>query len=177
MPSDLDGALEDGEACFSPAGRAEIHYQQDLAGIGPELLQGFFVGWPQPPSGETLLAVLTGASHRWLARAGSDGPVIGFISAISDGVLSAYIPLLEVLPQWQGHGIGRALVRRMLASLEHLYMVDLCCDPELRPFYEREGFHPAAGMLWRNYDVLEEVGKPGHLLKSQLPPPPSARPE
>ncbi len=27
--------------------------------------------------------------------------VVGFITAISDGVISAYIPLLEVLPKYQ----------------------------------------------------------------------------
>ena len=32
------------------------------------------------------------------------GRVVGFVTAISDGVLSAYIPLLEVLPEYQGAG-------------------------------------------------------------------------
>ena len=38
------------------------------------------------------------------------GQVVGFITAISDGVLSAYIPLLEVLPGWRSQGIGGELV-------------------------------------------------------------------
>jgi hypothetical protein len=42
-------------------------------------------------------------------------------------------------------------VRRMFARLAHLYMVDLLCDPELQPFYERLGMRPASGMLLRNY--------------------------
>ena len=97
----------------------------------------------------------------WLAREGKQGPVIGFVTAVSDGVLCAYIPLLEVLPDWQSRGIGQELVRRMLASLSHLYMVDLCCDPELSPFYTRLGFHPAAGMLQRNYAVLDDLSTHG----------------
>ena len=62
--------------------------------------------------------------------------MVGFITAISDGVLSAFIPLLEVLPA-PGPGIGSELVRRMLSELEDFYMVDLVCDPELEPFYRR----------------------------------------
>jgi hypothetical protein len=34
----------------------------------------------------------------------------------------------------------------MLKGLSHLYMVDLWCDPELQPFYERFGLRPLVGM-------------------------------
>ena len=61
--------------------------------------------------------------------------IVGFISVISDGILCAYIPLLEVLPEYQGRGIGSALVRRALAELEGFYMVDLAairsCSPTM----------------------------------------------
>src|SRR5947209_3134906 len=88
----------------------------------------------------------------WLAVNAATGQVVGFITAISDGVLSAYIPLLEVLPAYQGQGIGSELARRLLAQLRDLYMVDLLCDPEVQPFYARLGLRPATGMLLRNYD-------------------------
>lgn len=71
---------------------------------------------------------------------------------MSDGVLSAYIPLLEVLPEAQRQGIGSELTRRMLASLDHLYMVDLLCDRDVQPFYARLGMHEATGMMKRNYE-------------------------
>ncbi len=60
--------------------------------------------------------------------------VVGFITAISDGLLAAYVPLLEVRPEYRGRGIGSELVRRMVGRLEDLYMVDLVCDPELESF-------------------------------------------
>ena len=82
----------------------------------------------------------------------TENAVIGYITAITDGVSAAYIPHLEVRPSWQGQGIGSELVRRMLAQLRHLYMIDLMCDDELQPFYERLGFRPWTGMLIRNYD-------------------------
>lgn len=72
-------------------------------------------------------------------------------AAISDGVLSAYIPLLEVLPDYRGRGIGTRIVTMMLDSLD-LYMVDLVCDDDLVPFYERLGLHRSSAMIRRRYD-------------------------
>lgn len=109
---------------------------------------GFFVGWPNPPSPETHLRLLQGSSHVVLAW--EEGQVVGFINAISDGVLSAYIPLLEVLPAHQGRGIGGELVRRMLDQLKDFYMVDVVCDPEVQPFYARHGLRPYSAMMLRN---------------------------
>ena len=129
-----------------------IEYAEALDGVEPRHLQGFFVGWPSPPSPERHLEILRGSAAVVLARDGET--VVGFVNAISDGVLSAYIPLLEVLPAHQGRGIGSELVRRLVARLESLYMVDLCCDAELEPFYLRLGFRTLdRGMGIRNYEA------------------------
>jgi ribosomal protein S18 acetylase RimI-like enzyme len=81
--------------------------------------------------------------------------IVGFVTAISDGVLSAYVPLLEVLPGYQGRGIGAELVRRLLARLDGLYMVDLCCDEDVVGSYEHLGLSRwDAGMGIRNRDAL-----------------------
>jgi ribosomal protein S18 acetylase RimI-like enzyme len=131
-------------------------YTTALGDVGPGDLQGFFVGWSPPPSPERHLELLRGSDHVVLAREGDGGRVVGFVTAISDGVLSAFIPLLEVLPERQGEGIGSELVRRLLRELDGLYMVDLICDPELEPFYLRFGLTRLAGMGRRRPDVLAE---------------------
>ncbi len=129
-----------------------IRYTDSLDGIDSgQLGGGFFVGWPNPPSAETHLRMLRGSAHVWLALDDESGQVVGFVNAVSDGVLAAYIPLLEVLPSYQGRGIGSELMRRMLAKLADLYMVDLLCDEELQPYYEQLGMRRATGMLARNY--------------------------
>ena len=69
-------------------------------------------------------------------------------------VLDPNIPLLEVLPEYQGRGIGAELVRRMLEELQQLYMIDLLCDEDVQPFYERFEMRRAQGMFIRNYDRL-----------------------
>ena len=68
-------------------------------------LQGFFVGWPNPPQPEQHLTLLQQSSHVVIAKT-DDGQVVGFVTAISDGVVAAHIPLLEVLPDFQRQGVG-----------------------------------------------------------------------
>ena len=75
-----------------------ITYTDSLEHITADKVSGFFVGWPNPPSPETHLKLLQNSSKLVLAIDETTGNVAGFITAISDGVLSAYIPLLEVLP-------------------------------------------------------------------------------
>ena len=129
-----------------------IRYTETIEGITPDMLEGFFEGWPNPPSPEMHLRLLRQSDAVVLAVDGASGEVVGFITAITDGVLAAYIPLLEVRPAYRGRGIGTALVRRMLDRLDDLYMVDLLCDPELQPFYAALGMRPATGMMLRHYE-------------------------
>ena len=134
-----------------------IQYLNSLDGIKPEQLKGFFVGWPKPPSTETHLKLMQGSSHVVLAVELKSAKVIGFINAVSDRVLSAYIPLLEVLPEFQGRGIGRELVTRLMVELDGLYMIDLVCNEDLIPFYEKFGLvsastMPVVSMIRRDFD-------------------------
>jgi GNAT superfamily N-acetyltransferase len=125
-----------------------VEYTTSLDGVAADHLEGFFEGWRSPPSPAEHLEILRGSDHVVLARA-EDGSVIGFVTAISDGRLSAFIPLLEVLPNRRGQGVGTELVRRVLAALDRLYAIDVVCDDELRPFYERFGMVPLQAMALR----------------------------
>jgi ribosomal protein S18 acetylase RimI-like enzyme len=129
-----------------------VTYQDDLAGVTEADLGGFFEGWPSPPSVATHLRLLRSSSHVAIAR--DDDRVVGFATAISDGVLSAYIPLLEVLPSHRRQGVGCALVERLLARLTDIYMVDVVCDDGVVAFYERLGFVRGVSMMRRNYASL-----------------------
>lgn len=129
-----------------------ITYIDSTETITAAQLQGFFTDWPRQPAPETLLRILTGSDEIVLAFDPHEQRVVGYITAISDGVSCAYIPHLEVLATWRGQGIGSELVCRMLHKLRHLYMIDLMCDPEIQPFYARLGLTPSTGMSIRNYD-------------------------
>jgi GNAT superfamily N-acetyltransferase len=129
-----------------------MRYLTSTDTITVDQLHGFFVGWPNPPSPETHLAILRRSDAVVLAIDEETGRVVGFVNALSDGLLSAFIPLLEVLLAYQGRGIGSELVRRRLALLGDLYAVDVMCDADVQPFYARLGMQPAPGMMLRRYD-------------------------
>ncbi len=137
-----------------------IEYRTSTEGLRWEQLDGFFVGWPVRPSAATLLAHLE-RSYRCVVAVdvNNHDKVVGFATAISDGLLSAFIPLVEVLPGWHERGIGTELLEVLLESLTHLYMVDLACEPELVPFYERLGFTPGTAMIRRDRDALAPLAE------------------
>jgi ribosomal protein S18 acetylase RimI-like enzyme len=132
-----------------------IEYREDPAAISvDQLVGGFFEGWPFPPSPELHLAHLRSAEVAVLAVNAETERVVGFVTAIGDGVLTCFIPLLEVLPEYRGRGIGQELMRRVLARIGDRYCIDLVCDPGLVPFYEGLGGVPGTAMMWRNRDAL-----------------------
>ena len=128
-----------------------IRYQLDCTNIMPPMLRGFFVGWPNPPNTETHLKILEQSAYIVLAVDENTNQVVGFVNAISDRVLSAYLPLLEVLPEYQFRGIGRALMEKMLEQLQGLYMIDLTCDAKLQKAYKQLSFQPMTAMMIRNF--------------------------
>lgn len=127
-----------------------IQYTLNINILDELNVDGFFVGWPNPPSNETFKKSLRGSYKIVLAY--ENKKLVGFINSISDGVLSAYIPLLEVLPDYQNKGIGKELVNKLKAELSNLYMLDLLCDENLIPYYKGLGMKPAQGVYLRNYD-------------------------
>jgi len=132
-----------------------INYVNNMQAITADMLDGgFFVGWPNPPDAATHLRLLRGSYLAYVAIDMDTNKAVGFINAVSDGVLSAYIPLLEVLPQYQGRGIGSELVKHILADLGDLYMIDIACDEDKASFYEKQGaiIHGLA-CIFRNYEA------------------------
>jgi len=127
-----------------------ITYTTSLDGISADKLKGFFVGWQDAPSPETHLRLLENSSHVVLAFDDETGRVLGYVTAMCDHVLSASVPFLEVLPEYQGQGVGAELVRRILDEIGDLYMIDLVCHPNMQPFYARLGMRPSSGMMRRS---------------------------
>lgn len=56
------------------------------------------------------------------------------------------------MPAYRGRGIGKELTRLMLEELQDYYMIDVCCDADVAPFYGKLGFARVEGMIWRNYE-------------------------
>jgi ribosomal protein S18 acetylase RimI-like enzyme len=130
-----------------------IRYTEDMTAVTETMLTGFFVGWPKAPSAQQHLAVLRGSFRSVVATDEATGRAVGFVNMISDGVLTAFIPWLEVLPEYQGRGIGTALMQQVLGT-EGLYSVDLVCDEPLLPYYAKLGMTAIPGAGLRNGSAL-----------------------
>ena len=135
-----------------------IRYTDDMAEVDEGMLGGFFVGWPRSASPAQHLAVLQGSFRAVVAIDDAAGCVVGFVTMISDGVLTAAIPWLEVLPEHQGLGVGTELMRRVLEGAGGFYSVDLLCDAPLQGYYERFGMAPVPGVTLRRPGALEGGG-------------------
>ena len=108
---------------------------------------GFFVGWKNIPS-PGLKDILKNSTYFIVAKI--ENKPVGIITCLSDKLISAYIPLLEVLPEYKKQGIGTVLVEKMLNKIGKLYMIDLICDPELNSYYAKFGFKAYNGCIVRN---------------------------
>lgn len=129
-----------------------IRYTDSIAQITSGSLRGFFVGWPNPPSPEMHLRLIANSTEAMMAIDDETGNVVGFITALTDNVLSAYISFLEVLPEYQDHGIGQELMRLMIEKLCGLYVIDTVCDSDTKDFYAKFGMKPSDAMVFRRHE-------------------------
>lgn len=133
-----------------------IEYIDKLDWAENYTLDGFCVGWKKPLSIAQLQTVISNSTFKVLAVNPDQKKVVGIITALSDQTNWAFIPYLEVLPSYQKQGIGKELMQRMLSKLSHINCIDLTCDPEMQPFYERFGMLKSEGMVIRRY--LQQAG-------------------
>jgi GNAT superfamily N-acetyltransferase len=69
--------------------------------------------------------------------------LVGLGNAISDGHLVVYFPHLVVRPEYQGKGIGSALMGRMLSRYRGFHQQALLADGRAIDFYKKLGFRRA----------------------------------
>lgn len=73
-----------------------------------------------------------------------DRQVIGFLRALTDGVITTYIADILVAPDWQRQGLGRALLEvcHQLTPRTHFVLMSV---KEAVKFYEKDGFEHTIG--------------------------------
>lgn len=129
----------------------KIEYIDNLKEFKNIEFEGFFVGWTKEIPKNFLQDILINSTYNAVAVLNKT-KAIGFITANSDKVVSAYIPLIEVLPEFQKQGIGKKLMEHILKNLRDIYMIDLLCDDEIVDYYLKQGFQKSNGMFKRNYN-------------------------
>jgi GNAT superfamily N-acetyltransferase len=72
-----------------------------------------------------------------------DGRLIAFVNVISDGIADAYLVDLMVHPEYQGQGIGHALVTHAIEALraDGIRAIQVLFEPRLEAFYRACGFY------------------------------------
>ncbi len=128
-----------------------IIYEENLIGIAESRIKGFCARWKDPLPPEKLLEILQSSYKTVLAIDDETNNVIGFVNALSDKIQFAFIPMIEVLPDYRNKGIGTTLMRTILSSLKHIDCIDLTCDPGVQSFYEGHGMLKSSGMVIRRY--------------------------
>ncbi|MFA0814482.1 MAG: GNAT family N-acetyltransferase [Anaerofustis sp.] len=99
----------------------------------------------------------------------ADGKLVGMARLIGDGGYVAYIADVIVLPEYQGHGIGKTMVQTILGYIREnmregeSVMACLLAAKEKEPFYEKLNFltrpneqHGAGMMQWIRKNSAEE---------------------
>lgn len=115
----------------------------DARELSPESVLALYRAneWSSAEKPELLLKALL-ASHS-LITAWEGAKLVGLGNAISDGFLVVYYPHLLVLPEYQGHGIGAELMRRLIARYAGFHQHILLADGRALDFYRKCGFERA----------------------------------
>lgn len=95
------------------------------------------VGWESARLPQKLEAAVA-ASHSVLS-AWDGETLVGLINALSDGHMAAYFHYLLVHPRYQGQGIGKGLLERMLQRYAELPVRFLVAYHSAVPFYQACG--------------------------------------
>jgi ribosomal protein S18 acetylase RimI-like enzyme len=123
--------------------------------VVPNELDTFFRNWKSPPSSEIKGKLLDGSDLIITAR--ENCKLVGFLTAISDGAMHAFITLVEVIDSHQGQGIGKNLMKLAISYFKGYYDIVLITDPDKGVFYKKFGFEEIYGMHIRGFTYGKET--------------------
>ena len=75
--------------------------------------------------------------------------VVGFIRAITDGIYNGYISMVVVAKDYQGRGIGSALMREAMGTNNEITWVLRADRDHVPTFYEKLGFQASKAAMER----------------------------
>lgn len=101
------------------------------------------VDWASGEYPEVLVKALRGYDYVLSARDG--GELVGLVAAMDDGIMTAYVHYLLVLPEYQGGGIGKKLAEALREHYDGYLKIVLVASPEKEGFYAKLGYKVAGG--------------------------------
>jgi GNAT superfamily N-acetyltransferase len=134
-----------------------IHIHRDLSKANWQEMKDVYesVGWTKH-SVEIIQQVFEASNV--IALAVYNGRIVGFGRALSDGVFNAAIYDVVVHRDFQGHGIGKAIIEDLLEQLKHVSCVHLIANTGKEEFYQKAGLKKlkTAMARYRNFDLARE---------------------
>jgi len=116
-----------------------ITFSDDLAGVDWDELEALYRAAPLCNKKAAELKLVFGNSmFKVFARHG--GRLAGVGRVLADGLDCAYLCDIAVLPQYQGTGLGKAIVERLVRLSANHKKIILYAVPGKEGFYERFGF-------------------------------------
>src|SRR6187401_170277 len=97
--------------------------------------------WSSAEKPDLLLPALR-ASHS-LITAWDGTKLVGLGNAISDGYLVVYYPHLLVLPEYRRRGIGKQIMKMLIARYKDFHQHIIMADSQALDFYRKCGFERA----------------------------------
>ncbi|ASC70864.1 putative N-acetyltransferase ycf52-like protein [Halomicronema hongdechloris C2206] len=144
--ADLPNADENSRIIFSTDRDLDLYELEELCDA---------VGWARRPIRKVKKAIQHSfvVVTMWEER-GARRRLIGFSRATSDHAFNATIWDVVVHPDFQGKGLGKALMKQLIKTLRNadISNVTLFADPHVVEFYRNLGFMPdpegIKGMFW-----------------------------
>lgn len=93
-------------------------------------------------------------SFSFVVAESPDGSWIGMGRLISDGVSDAYLQDIVVLPEWEGRGVGSAIVQTLLkiCGENGITWIGTIAEPQTEYFYRKFGFAKMNGYTPMRYE-------------------------
>lgn len=112
----------------------------DTKVIAPKLLEELFlsVEWESGKYPEMLSKAMLGYKSVFTAWDGD--MLIGLVSAMDDGVMTAYVHFLLVNPDYHKQGIGKRLMEMIKERYKDYNRICLIAENDALGFYEQLGF-------------------------------------
>lgn len=113
---------------------------KDTHEFKPEDLEELFlsVEWQSGKYPEKLITAMQ--NYKTVFTAWDGGRLIGLISAMDDGVMTAYVHYLLVNPEYQGNGVGRKLAEMTKEHYKDYLKIALIAESDAIDFYLNCGF-------------------------------------
>jgi ribosomal protein S18 acetylase RimI-like enzyme len=86
--------------------------------------------------------------------------LVGVGRALADGLDCSYIADVAVHPEFQGKGLGKAIIGKLVALSRGHKKIILYANPGTEGFYQSIGFHRmnTAMAIWRNQEQAIKAG-------------------